>query len=715
MASRPASISAVGLAVLCAAAGALLLAAVPTAAARTILLQPDGSGDYPTIQAAVDASLDGDVIELGNGTYAGPGNRDVVCDGRSITIRSLGNDPMLCTIDCEGSEVEPHRGFDIRLAGSLTCRVTLQGLTIQRGYAAGEGGAVLLRVREGAGGTLTAEGCVFRDCSASAGGAICGTSDTGWEQYDISVRDCRMENNSARGAGGGMALFGSFASLSALECEFLENGAGFGGAIWTGQYALDAVRDCSFTRNSATNYGGAVVVSFDSYPSYVNCVFEANTAGVGGGAIAVEPSAKADRPRRGDKKFSSSNCRFLRNSAPKGGAIFAAPGGAAAHDFSGCLFQENSAEDGGAVYETGETWLLSFTGCVFDRNTADRGGAVFATGMRDAPDEAAPSYRQCTFARNGAGAGGTIFVGVPDGGSLGLASSIIALSLQGGAVHCESPASILLECCDLFGNEGGDWVGAIADQVNVGGNFSADPCFCDPGAGTYTLSADSWCLPGHLPWGCESLVGALGEGCPEAGCAGVVPVVVSDFAARVAADGIAISWRLNAPVEAARLRVRGTTASGGEWTVPFKAGAGGAFSAVDRQGLQVLRSARNASLAYALELSAGGDWTLLGRQEIAAADFPKLAPLALEVAPNPFNPTTTIRFGLPAAGPARLMVYDVAGQLVRTLVDAELSSGSHEAVWDGRDAEGRAMASGGYLARLEAGGKVETARLGLVR
>jgi hypothetical protein len=83
--------------------------------------------------------------------------------------------------------------------------------------------------------------------------------------------------------------------------------------------------------------------------------------------------------------------------------------------------------------------------------------------------------------------------------------------------------------------------------------------------------------------------------------------------------------------------------------------------------------------------------------------------------PNPFNPQTTIRFELPEAGPARLSVFDVAGRLVRELVEADLSAGSHDVVWDGRDAAGRGVSSGSYLARLEFGGKVETMRMGLVR
>jgi hypothetical protein len=83
--------------------------------------------------------------------------------------------------------------------------------------------------------------------------------------------------------------------------------------------------------------------------------------------------------------------------------------------------------------------------------------------------------------------------------------------------------------------------------------------------------------------------------------------------------------------------------------------------------------------------------------------------------PNPFNPRTTIRFDLPVAGQAQLSIYDLAGRLVRVLVEGERAAGSYEAVWDGRDATGHSAPSGSYLARLVAGGKVEGVRLSLVR
>jgi len=76
--------------------------------------------------------------------------------------------------------------------------------------------------------------------------------------------------------------------------------------------------------------------------------------------------------------------------------------------------------------------------------------------------------------------------------------------------------------------------------------------------------------------------------------------------------------------------------------------------------------------------------------------------------PNPFGGETSLKFALPSSGHARLSVYDVAGRRVADLVDRAMDAGVHSVTWDGRDASGSAVASGVYLARLEAGGKTMT-------
>lgn len=82
-------------------------------------------------------------------------------------------------------------------------------------------------------------------------------------------------------------------------------------------------------------------------------------------------------------------------------------------------------------------------------------------------------------------------------------------------------------------------------------------------------------------------------------------------------------------------------------------------------------------------------------------DTPAPKRLVLESYPNPFNPSTTIRFALPNAETVSLAVYDVTGRLVRTLLhDAKKPAGFFEAQWDGTDASGKPAASGVYFFRL---------------
>lgn len=83
--------------------------------------------------------------------------------------------------------------------------------------------------------------------------------------------------------------------------------------------------------------------------------------------------------------------------------------------------------------------------------------------------------------------------------------------------------------------------------------------------------------------------------------------------------------------------------------------------------------------------------------------------------PNPFNPRTVIPFDLPAGSKVELVLYNLAGQPIRTLVNSPRSAGSHTAVWDGTDDSGRSVASGVYFYRLQTGQQVLTRKLLLVR
>jgi len=85
------------------------------------------------------------------------------------------------------------------------------------------------------------------------------------------------------------------------------------------------------------------------------------------------------------------------------------------------------------------------------------------------------------------------------------------------------------------------------------------------------------------------------------------------------------------------------------------------------------------------------------------------------VAPNPFNPRTTVAFEIEGDGPAHLSVFDLRGALVRRLHRGELPAGRHEIVWDGLDDRGRSVASGVYFVRLEFDGRRDTRKAVLVK
>jgi len=83
--------------------------------------------------------------------------------------------------------------------------------------------------------------------------------------------------------------------------------------------------------------------------------------------------------------------------------------------------------------------------------------------------------------------------------------------------------------------------------------------------------------------------------------------------------------------------------------------------------------------------------------------------------PNPVNPTTEIRFTLPAATHVALQIFNTLGQQIRTLVDAPHPAGERAVQWDGKDDSGKPAASGVYLYRVQAGGISLTRRLTLLR
>jgi len=470
----------------------------------------DGSGDFPTIQAAVDAASPGDVIELGDGTFLGNGNRDVNCLSKEVTIRSQSGSPEVCIIDCQGSWEAPHRGF--LLGSSAAPDSRLEGVTIRNGDVRtdniylGGGGAVYCEA-----GSPRIEDCILDDNLAQRGAGI-----------DLSlavsplIRGCVFRENIANDHGGGLYFGGTETGGAMLEtCEFEANSAYNGG----GMHARNVnVSGCSFLGNQATMKGGGALLGTADVS---NCHFEVNVAYEGGALSVYAPS----------DNNTYTNCTFFNNSAQDvGGALHCeGPDAPIYVSFNDCRFEWNEAEYGGAallrsaVYPTfTRCWfgnneaavagvaylhhaLPVFTECTFYENTADWGGA-FLVGQAD------PSWMNCTFYANaGAMQGGSLWVS--EWAICDLQNTIIAFSTAGPAIYVDGGGELSMSCCDLYGNAGGDWTDDIVHLYGTSGNISLDPQFCDAAGGNLELSETSPCAPFSEPNPECDLIGAYPVGC----------------------------------------------------------------------------------------------------------------------------------------------------------------------------------------------------------
>jgi predicted outer membrane repeat protein len=239
--------------------------------------------------------------------------------------------------------------------------------------------------------------------------------------------------------------------------------------------------------------GGAFAAHFSS-PVMKNCVFINNSANDGGaywyGGFGTPLIL---------------DCVFIGNSGVNGGAMYLinSPGNVVV---SNCLFEDNTASnDGGAIWTY--NFRVSIEGCVFDHNSAAvDGGAVAVNNSYPIP------IMSTTFYQNSAANGGA--VAVTGASPVTIDQSIIASGLGGAATYVDATSTLTCGCTDIWGNNGGDWTGAIAGQLGSNGNFSSDPRFCSTGSADYMLQSGSPCSQGNHPDGAScGTIGAFAVGC----------------------------------------------------------------------------------------------------------------------------------------------------------------------------------------------------------
>jgi hypothetical protein len=211
--------------------------------------------EHLTIQAAIDDANNGDIVLVAPGTYTGDGNRDIEFKGKAITVRSE-TGPETCIIDCQGSEVENHRGVCFR-PGSHPVNICFDGFTVKNGFISKE---------------------KYPEFYPYGGGIFClGGSPT--------IRNCIITNNHALGGGGGLWCSGD--NTRVINCIIRNNTVEYGsGAGIHLAYGSQKIEGCLI----ADNAGGAGLSIYDlSEASVINCTIVANHSRYQGGGVHFSP------------------------------------------------------------------------------------------------------------------------------------------------------------------------------------------------------------------------------------------------------------------------------------------------------------------------------------------------------------------------------------------------------------------------------------------
>ncbi len=274
------------------------------------------------------------------------------------------------------------------------------------------------------------------------------------------------------GSGGGMLI--NDARVKLVRVRFTGNNARYSGGGLRLISASPTLVGCEFLDNTAGDGGGGLDCSYDASPMLESCTLRNNSAAWGGG-ISI----------RSDSAPTMMTCAFVENT------VLAGPG------LGGGLFSDSQSHP-------------SLVMCMFNGNKARYGGALAAaTGS-------SLDMTNCTLRANAATReGGGVYVKrcIPN-----IVHTIIAEN-EGVAVHIGDDSLPQFNACDIWGNSGGDWLGAIAGQSGEQGNMSADPLFCSDT--DLHIDTASPCAPA------QNDVGLIGANLP--GCSNQAIVVNDDL------------------------------------------------------------------------------------------------------------------------------------------------------------------------------------------
>lgn len=467
--------------------------------ARTITVDANGTGDYPTIQAAIDDANDGDEIVLLPGIYTGDDNHDINYKGKAILIRSIdpndSNTVAVTVIDCK----REHRGFRFYNGEGPTS--VLSGVTIKNGYYEGAeayGGGILCQ-----GASPTVSNCIITNCRVYTGSYTGKSRGGGMYNHESNplINSCTFRENQADhyvvpgyGSGGGVYNYKSNPIIN--NCTFTDNRADYGGGMTSSDSDAEItsctfigniarkngggmfnygpgseVTSCNFIRNSAYYYGGGGVYNYESEPRFTNCTFNGNKAD--------DYTTSSEAKGGGMYNISShpivNNCTFVGNWANYGGAVH---NGAGNPTLSNCIFTRNTAEPHGGGGMSDWAANTTVTNCTFCGNLTTSlwrgGGGIFCW-------EGDLTLANCTFSGNSANCGGGIYCWDQNSMTLGDCILWANTAPDGNEIALLESSVIDVNYCDIKGGQPGIYRDGTS-TINWGvGNIDVDPCFVDSG------------------------------------------------------------------------------------------------------------------------------------------------------------------------------------------------------------------------------------------
>ncbi len=455
-------------------------------------------GDQPTIQAAIDVAVNGDEVVIANGTYTGTGNRDLDFDGKAITVRSASGDPALCIIDCQGTELEAHRGFYFRDGEGANSIVA--GITITNGYAYYYGGGIYCDDS-----SPTISNCIIsnNESMTLGGGIACR------QNYSdpMTISNCIIVDNVSAEQGGG-AYFGQRDNITVIDCTLNGNTSleGSGGGIYIYDCDSFVITDCLITENECVlpvySNGGGISVS-DCDPVVSDSVISYNISnGEGGGIHCYKSSAIL------------SDCMILNNeSLTFGGGVYYYDDDTSLI-MTNCIISDNISSNesdlmggGGGVYCKLQN-NMTLIDCIINRNVAYGGGGGGGVLLDNCDNYV---MTNCLIADNlssGNGGGGG---GISCSGDVNITNCTITgneSTWHGHGIDCESSDPQITNCIVWGNGDGSDQIRhydpddhPTVSYCNVQdgwiygvGNIDADPLFIDPANGDFHLGAGTLCI-----------------------------------------------------------------------------------------------------------------------------------------------------------------------------------------------------------------------------